>query len=73
MQSGAVQHKGITMKPSHAAVHAAKKVKAWGLYAALRYAMKHGATFAQFHIAERYEERRAERQRIRNAFAGWLA
>ena len=56
-----------------AAVTAAKKVKAWGLYAALSYAMKHGATFAQFHIAERYEARRATRQRIRNNFAGYMA
>lgn len=61
------------MKPAHAAVTAAKKVKAWGLYAAMRYAMKHGATFAQFQIAERYEERRATRQRIRANFAGYLA
>ena len=61
------------MKPAHAAVYAAKKVKAWGLYAAIRYAMKHGATFAQFSIAERYEERRATRQRIREQFAGYLA
>lgn len=61
------------MKPAHAAVLAAKKVNAWGLYAALRYAMKHGATFAQFHIAERFEERRAARLRIRRQFAGYLA
>jgi hypothetical protein len=61
------------MTSAAAAITAAKKVKAWGLYAAIRYAMKNGATFAQFHIAERYEERRAERQRIRNAFAGYMA
>lgn len=61
------------MKPAQAAIIAAKKVKAWGLYAALRYAMKNGATFAQFHIAERFEDRRAIRQRIRNGFAGYLA
>lgn len=61
------------MKPAQAAIHAAKKVQAWGLYAALRYAMKNGASFAQFHIAERYEARRRLRQRIRNDFAGWLA
>jgi len=61
------------MKPAQAAILAAKKVPAWGLYAAMRHAMKHGATFAQFHIAERYEERRRIRQRIRNDFAGWLA
>lgn len=57
------------MKPSQAAVHAAKKVKAWGLYAAMRYAMNHGASFAQFHIAERYEQRR----RLRASFRGYLA
>lgn len=61
------------MKPNQAAVHAAKKVKAWGLYAALRYAMKHGATFAQFHIAERFEDRRAIRRRLASDFRGWLA
>lgn len=61
------------MKPAQAAVHAAKKVNAWGPYAALRYAMKHGATFAQFHIAERFEERRAIRRRLQQSFAGWLA
>lgn len=60
------------MKPAQAAVIAAKKVKAWGLYAAMRYAMKHGATFAQFSTAERFEERRATRQRIRAAFVGYL-
>lgn len=55
-----------------AAVRAAKKVRTWGLYAALRNAMNHGATFAQFNIALTFEERRAERQRIRNGFAGYL-
>lgn len=59
----------MTMKPSQAAVHAAKKVKAWGLYAAMRYAMNQGSSFAQFHIAERYEQRR----RLRASFRGYLA
>lgn len=68
-----MQHKGITMKPLQAAIHAAKKAQAWGLYAALRHAMKNGATFAQFNIALTFEERRARRQRIRNCFAGYLA
>jgi hypothetical protein len=61
------------MKPASAAVTAAKKVKAWGQFAALRYAMKHGASFAQFNIAVTFEERRATRQRIRSDFAGYLA
>lgn len=61
------------MKPAQAAIIAAKKVQAWGLYAALRYAMKHGATFAQFHIAERFEDRRAIRRRLAADFRGWLA
>lgn len=73
LSGGAVQHKGITMKPLQAAIHAAKKVPAWGLFAAMRYAMKNGATFAQFSIEERYEDRRRIRQRIRNDFQGWLA
>lgn len=73
VQSGAVQHKGITMKPLHAAIHAAKKVQAWGLYAAIRYALKNGATLPQFNSALTFEERRARRQRIRNSFAGYLA
>jgi hypothetical protein len=61
------------MKPTHAAITAAKKVPAWGLYAAMRYAMKHGATFAQFSIAERNEEKRRTRQRIREFCEGYLA
>ncbi|AXS79870.1 hypothetical protein [Dechloromonas sp. HYN0024] len=61
------------MKPNQAAIHAAKKVQAWGIYAAMRYAMKHGATFAQFHIAERFEDRRAIRRRLSQHFNGWLA
>lgn len=61
------------MKPAIAAITAAKKVPAWGVYAALRYAMKHGATFAQFSIADRNEEKRRTRQRIRNGFAGYMA
>lgn len=61
------------MKPAQAAIHAAKKVQAWGLFAAMRYAMKHGATFAQFNIAERFEDRRAIRRRLASDFRGWLA
>lgn len=61
------------MKPANAAITAAKKVSAWGLFAAMRYAMKNGATFAQFNIAVTFEERRATRQRIRSEFAGYLA
>lgn len=61
------------MKPLHAAVYAAKKVPAWGLYAAMKYALNRGATFAQFHTAERFEERRAIRRRLHSDFAGWLA
>lgn len=63
----------MTMKPTIAAVTAAKKVPAWGLDAAMRYAMKNGASFAQFHIAERNEEKRRTRQRIRSGLAGYLA
>lgn len=63
----------MTMKPAQAAIHAAKKVPAWGLFAALRYAMKNGATFAQFSIAERYEDRRRCRQRIRAELGGYMA
>lgn len=61
------------MNPLHAAITAAKKVPVWGPYAALRYAMKRGATFTQFHIAERYEEKRRTRQRIRTFCEGYLA
>lgn len=60
------------MKPAIAAITAAKKVPSWGVYAALRYAMKHGATFAQFSIAERNEEKRRTRQRIRSELAGYM-
>lgn len=56
-----------------AAVKAAKSASRWGVFAALRNALKNGATFAQFNIALTYEERRSERQRIRNGFAGYLA
>lgn len=61
------------MKPAQAAIIAAKKVPRIGLYAAMRYAMKHGATFAQFQIAERFEDRRAIRRRLASDFRGWLA
>jgi len=61
------------MSQAAIAITAAKKVPAWGLFAALRYAMKRGVTFAQFNIALTFEERRARRQRIRNSFAGYLA
>jgi hypothetical protein len=61
------------MNATQAAIYAAKKVKSWGVYAALRYAMKHGATFAQFHIAERFEDRRAIRRRLAGDFRGYLA
>lgn len=61
------------MSQAQIAIIAAKKVPSWGLFAALRYALKRGATFAQFNIALTFEERRAERQRIRATFAGYLA
>lgn len=63
----------MSTQASMVAITAAKKVPAWGLFAALRYALKNGATFAQFHLAERYEERRRARQRIRNELRGYLA
>jgi len=56
-----------------AAIHAAKNAHRWGLFAAMRYAIKRGSTFAQFNIAERFEDRRAIRRRIGADFAGYLA
>jgi len=67
---------GITMNEtagSMAAIHAAKNAHRWGLFAAMRYAIKRGSTFAQFNIAERFEDRRAIRRRIGADFAGYLA
>lgn len=55
------------------AIKAAKNVNRWGLFASLRYAMKHGATFAQFNIAHEFELRRATRRRLAGEFAGYLA
>jgi len=56
-----------------AAVKAAKNVEHWGLYAAMRHALKQGATFAQFNIAHDFELRRATRRRLAGKFAGYLA
>lgn len=52
-----------------AAVHAAKNSTRWGTFAALRYAIKHGATLGMFDQARKIEER----IRLRHQFAGWLA
>lgn len=55
------------------AIKAAKNVNRWGLFAAVRFAMKHGATFAQFNIAHEFELRRATRRRLAGEFAEYLA
>lgn len=58
--------------PAVAAVKAAKNANRWGLFAALRYAIKHGASFAMFDQARKIEERLALHRRLQQ-FEGWLA
>ena len=61
------------MNAAAVAIQAAKQAPRWGLYAAMRYALKRGATFAQFNIALQFEERRAIRARLSCDFVGYLA
>lgn len=61
------------MNPAAVAIKAARAAPVWGLYAAMRYALKRGASFAQFNVALQFEERRAMRRRLSSDFGGYLA